>query len=173
MSTITCTPISNWVYEKGRTLRLVRSGNVFAAGMELDDSGVLVRFCNKRDSGTLYLYPGAAENDLDALLVADRPTRHVKDALRNVFDVERVERDEVFRHPLEDTWALCRSCDMLIDPSWPTGIDLRCPSCGERPIQDVEVDRCPACKTYIRSHGGVVPWDRRCLAAAATDDRLS
>lgn len=67
MSMVTCLPISTWVYEKGRTLRLVRSGNVFAAGMELDDSGVLVRFCNKRDSGTLYLYPGAAATDLDAL----------------------------------------------------------------------------------------------------------
>lgn len=80
----------------------------------------------------------------------------------------------MFRHPLEDTWALCRSCDVLIDPSPPAGIDLRCPGCGERPIQGVKVNRCPACKTYVGSSGGAVPFSKRCSeAVAARGDLLS
>ena len=150
---VACEPAATFVFEFGYKLLLVRSENVFAVGLDADTPGVLVRFCNHRDTGRLYLYRGAGQAELDELLAAPSKHHYVREQLEPRFEYDLISSQ--LRHPLKESWSLCDRCDAVIDPTDRVGsVGESCPSCGQAAPEDFAIDRCEVCKTYFASWNG-------------------
>lgn len=155
----TCTPAGIFVSEQGLFMRLVRSANIFAAGLDPKGAGLIVRFCNNRDGGGLYRYLDAGDEQLQGLLTAEHPTRFLRHGIGPNFEFERLECD--LRHPLELTWEVCSACAIVHDPF--TQWSEVCVRCDERTVERC-IDNCATCHTYYASPNseGAPPLGRRC-----------
>lgn len=141
-------------------MNILRSSNVFAAGMNASGAGVIVRFAAKSGEQGLYLYPTATDADLAGLLAADSPGEYMAYVLKPVH--EGIPQDVGLVDIFEDAWGWCAGCDAVVQTTdqlvddgghvRTVSLGRHCPECQE-PTVDIGIVRCDRCCTFRRDFG--------------------
>jgi hypothetical protein len=148
-----CEMTATRVFEWGERLEIVRSSNIIAAGMSRDRAGMMIHYAGRRSSDSMYLFPGATEEDARKIVTAQSAVAAAHELEGRIGVGERV--DGSLTETLEETWGYCDSCRALVESEV-------CPVCGTDTPSDFAVVRCQSCRTYVVSVNGGRPIGGTC-----------